>query len=110
MSKMAAAKRVIAYHFSVQPELQEVYYIGPDTSTKTPIKLLEINEATPATGAIEPFVFAATDEMPYTTAVAEITPDELKHFKAHPEDLPGGWSLAGAKHFRRPVRMVGLSH
>ncbi len=104
LSRHAAARLLIDWHFEVEPELREVYLIDPDdeSSTDEPIRLLEVNNATFPTGTIEAFVFSPTDEIPFMTAIAEITPEELEFFVNHPEALPEGWDLSQAERFLRP--------
>ncbi len=103
--KDAAARRLIEWHFSVEPELREVYRIvmANEDSRDEPIRLLEVNAATVPTGSVEPFTFAPTAEIPFRTVIAEITPEELESLQAHPEALPEGWSLSRAEHFSRPA-------
>lgn len=102
--KDAAAWRLIEWHFTVEPELREVYRIVVDNeeSREEPIRLLEVNAATVSTGSIDPFVFSPTDEIPFPTVIAEITPEELESFRRHPEALPEGWDLSRAERFVRP--------
>lgn len=59
-AKDAAAKRLIEWHFEVEPSLQEVYRIrmGDEGSFDEPIRLLEVNAATIPTGTVEPFRLA----------------------------------------------------
>ena len=59
-SKDAAARLLIDWHFSVEPELREVYRIVMDDegSQEEPIRLLEVNAATVPTGSVEPFGFS----------------------------------------------------
>jgi hypothetical protein len=103
-AKDAAARRLIEWHFTVEPELREVYRIVVDNeeSLEEPIRLLEINAATVATGNIEPFTFSPTREIPFRTVIAEITPEELESLQSHPETLPDGWNLSRAQRFVRP--------
>jgi len=103
-TKDAAASRLIQWHFSVEPELREVYRIVLDDegSQEGPIRLLEVNAATVPTGSIEPFGFSPTEEIPFRTVIAEITPEELESLQSHPEALPEGWSLSRAERFVRP--------
>lgn len=103
-AKDAAARRLIEWHFSVEPELREVYRILMDNegSHEEPIRLLEVNAATVPTGNVEPFAFSPTREIPFRTIIAEITPEELDSFRAHPEALPNGWNLSRAERFVRP--------
>jgi|SRR5579871_2042931 len=101
--KMAAARRLIAWHFEVEPQLRDVYLVRFNENDDTPIKLLEINAGTIEAG-VEPYTFAPTDEIPYTTVVAAITPNELKDLRRDPKQFPKGWSLDGAKRIKRPAR------
>lgn len=104
MNKEEATSWLIERHFAVEPDLSAVYRIvGPnEDSPDEPIKLLEVNAATVATGSIEPFGFAPTREVPFPVVIAEITPTELESFQAHPEALPRGWDLETALVIRRP--------
>ena len=83
-TKDAAASRLIQWHVSVEPELREVYRIVLDDegSQEGPIRLLEVNAATVPTGSIEPFGFSPTEEIPFRTVIAEITPEERQGFRA----------------------------
>jgi hypothetical protein len=103
-SKKAAAEKLIAWHFEVEPDLVEVLHIISDNedASDEPIKLLEINAATPPSGSVDPFSFAPSTETPYRTAVAEITPEEFERLKRDEIKLPAGWSLAKAEPKKRP--------
>lgn len=103
-SKKEAAERLIAWHFEVEPELLEVFRIVSDDEEAQgePIKLLEVNAATFATGSIEPFSFAPSDDVPYRTVIAEITPEELERVRRKEIALPPGWSLEKAEAKQRP--------
>jgi hypothetical protein len=103
-AKDAAARRLIEWHFTVEPELCEVYRILMENegSREEPIRLLEVNAATVPTGSVEPFAFSPTQEIPFRTVIAEITPEELDSLRLHPETLPEGWSFSRAERFVRP--------
>ena len=103
-AKDAAARRLIEWHFTVEPDLREVYRIVMENegSQEEPIRLLEVNAATVPTGSVEPFTFSPTQEIPFSTVIAEITPDELESLRSDPEALPEGWSLSRAERFVRP--------
>ena len=103
-AKDVAARRLIQWHFTVEPELREVYRIVVDDegSQEEPIRLLEVNSATVPTGSVEPFAFSPTEEIPFRTVIAEITPEELESVRSNPKALPEGWSLARAERFVRP--------
>jgi hypothetical protein len=64
--------------------------------------LLEINANTVATGSIDPYSFTPTEETPYLTAIAEITPEEFEQIQQKKLPLPRGWSLENAVLFDRP--------
>jgi len=102
--KDTAARRLIEWHFTVEPELREVYRIVMDNeeSRDEPIRLLEVNAATISTGSVEPFAFSPTEEIPFRTVNAEVTPEELESLRRHPETLPEGWNLSRAERFVRP--------
>lgn len=102
--KAAAARRLIEWHFTVEPELREVYRIVVDNeeSQEEPIRLLEVNAATVSTGSVEPFTFSPTQEIPFSTVIAEITPEEFESLQINPEALPEGWNLSRAERFVRP--------
>jgi hypothetical protein len=104
LAKDAAARRLIQWHFTVEPELREVYRIVMDDegSQEEPIRLLEVNAATVPTGSVEPFTFSPTKEIPFRTVIAEVTPEELASFRSNPEAFPKGWSLSRAERFVRP--------
>lgn len=101
--KYDAAKRLSAWHFEVEPGMRQIFYIELPGDR---FALLEVNEHTPPTGSVEPFVFAPSDDIPYTTVVAEITPDEFQRLRADPNalPLPEGWDLSLAKTFDAPRR------
>lgn len=103
-AKDAAARRLIAWHFTVEPELREVYRIMTDneSSQEEPIRLLEVNAATVPTGSVEPFAFSPAGDIPFRTVIAEITPEELDWLRSKPEALPEGWDLSRAERFVRP--------
>jgi hypothetical protein len=102
-SKKEAADNLIDWHFQVEPELLEVYRIASDNeeAPEEPIKLLEINAATPASGSVDAFSFAPSADTPYRTVVAEITPEEFERLKRNEIKLPAGWSLAKAEPKKR---------
>jgi hypothetical protein len=67
-----------------------------------PIKLLDVNAATVATGSFEAFGFAPTLTVPFATLIAEVTPEEYARIERNESRLPEGWSLANARQFPRP--------
>ena len=102
-AKDTAARRLIEWHFQVEPYLSEVYRILVDNedSEEEPIRLLEVNSATVPTGTVETFVFAPSKDIPFAVAIAEITPEEFQDLLQKPETLPNGWDLTKAQRFER---------
>ncbi len=99
-----AAEELVRHHFDLEPELQVVYRIltDGDAAPEAPIRLLEVNAATPSTGSVEVFVFGPSRSVPFTVEIAEITPEELEEFEQNPDALPRGWDLSKATVFNRP--------
>jgi hypothetical protein len=102
-SKDQVARELVDAHFRVEPALSRIYRIRSEREDdpQEPIKLLEVNANTVATGSIEPFAFAPTKDTPSPTVIAEITPEEHKRLQAGEIALPHGWSLVGADTFDR---------
>jgi hypothetical protein len=81
-SKDEVAQELADAHFRVEPDLKTLYWIVPENENENenePIKLLEVNAATVASGSGEVYAFAPTREFPYRTAIAEVTPEEFEH-------------------------------
>jgi hypothetical protein len=102
-SKDQVARELIAEHFAIEPHLQAVYRIVAENeaSATEPIKLLEVNAATVATGGVTPFEFAPTQDVPFPTVIAEVTPVEFAALQADESKLPKGWRLDRAQRFTR---------
>ncbi len=102
-SKEQVARELVQAHFQVEPHLVVVWRIVSDNEAlpTEPIKLLEVNEATVATGSITPFAFAPSNDVPYPTMIAEITPEEFDAAKREPARLPHGWRIERAVRFDR---------
>lgn len=95
-----AAHELVAWHFEVEPDLREVYVLVGDEGE--PIRLLEVNDATVRSARFEAFVFAPTKDVPFATAIAEVTPDELDQLRRTPGGLPPEWDLSRAEIVKRP--------
>jgi hypothetical protein len=102
-SKEQVARELIAEHFAIEPHLQAVYRIVADNeaSATEPIELLEVNAATVATGGVTPFEFAPTQDVPFPTVIAEVTPAEFEALQTDGSKLPKGWRLDRAQRFTR---------
>ena len=105
-TKDEIAQKLIDWHFEVEPEITEVYrFIAPDEdNVLEPIKLLEVTEATMTVGSVMPFGFGATEEIPYRSIVATITPEEMQQIKSLEIPLPSGWDLETAKVIAAPMK------
>lgn len=92
-------------HFRVEPELSRVIRIvsANESAPDEPIKLIEVNAATFATGSVEAFGFAPTRDVPFATLIAEVTPEEYARIENNEISLPDGWSLDNAQQFPRPA-------
>lgn len=103
-AKDKAARELAEWHFSVEPDLKRVIRIVADDEDAPgePIKFLEINAVTVATGSVEAFGFAASPSVPFPTMVAEVTPEEYERVERNEIKLPAGWSLSKAQRFDRP--------
>jgi hypothetical protein len=103
-SKDDVARELVDAHFRVEPALSRIYRIRSEREDdpREPIKLLEVNANTVATGTVDTFAFASTPEFPAATVVAEITPEEHALLEEGKIALPAGWSLKGAETFERP--------
>lgn len=104
LDKDQATRDLVEHHFAIQPELNVVYRIVNDNeaSPDEPIKLLEVNAATLATGSVEVFGFGPSRDLPFSVQIAEVTPSELERFRGSPQSLPRGWDLSRAEIFERP--------
>ena len=103
-SKEDVARELFQAHFEVEPGLTRVFVIHSDDwdDPKKPIKLLEVNANTVPTGSVEPYSFTPTEGTPYSTTIAEITPEEYEQLEQKKLTLPRGWSLDKAVRFDRP--------
>ena len=105
MTKDEAAEDLIDWHFETGPEIVLVYrFLSENESADgEPIKLLDVNAETLATGRVTPFGFAGTQEMPYPTVIAMVTPEEMEQIENNALPLPRGWRLENARPYPRPV-------
>lgn len=95
------ARELAERHFAIEPELVRVLFL--DIAPEDTITLLEISASTPASGSVDAFVFAPTDNVPYFTKIAEVTPEEYEELRQDPSRfrLPKTWDLSKAIIFER---------
>ena len=107
-SKDDVARNLIHCHFRIEPDLSLIYRVRSEREDDPdePIKLIEVNDYTLATGMVDAFRFARTKEFPFPTVIAEITPGEHQQLRAGKLPLPRGWSLDGADVYERPQEVL----
>lgn len=104
-NKEQAAKQLTDHHFAIEPDLHFIFRIVNDNeaSPNEPIKLLEVNAATVASGSVEVFNFGPSKEIPFPVQIAEVTPDEYERFKSNPNVFPEGWDISRGSRIDRPT-------
>ncbi|MGH7270647.1 MAG: hypothetical protein ACREJ3_09470 [Polyangiaceae bacterium] len=102
-TKAEIARELAKHHFVIEDGMESIFIMraGLD-DPREPIKLLEVNANTFPTGSIEPIPFSTTDDVPYVTEIAEISPDEFAQLKDGKLVLPPGWALEDAEAMTRP--------
>jgi hypothetical protein len=104
ITKEEAARKLIEWHFRVEPEIVEIYRFrsSKEEEPDEPIKLLEVNAATIATGRVQPFGFTGDEEIPFPSVVAEVTPAEMDRIRLGELAMPKGWNIDDAEKHPRP--------
>ena len=100
--KTTAAEFLIQRHFEVEPGMEVIYRILGDNEDdpNEPIMLLEVNGDSLPTRDFNAFGFAPSEDVPFTTLIAEVTPDELDRLRRE-RRLPSGWDIARGKPYYR---------
>lgn len=97
-TKDEAARKLAEAHYSVEPGISQIFRITGsadlESTPNEPIKLLEVNEDTIASG-IMPLNFDAAPAhgIEYPSVIVEVTPEELKQIQTKKLQLPAGWTL-----------------
>ncbi len=93
-TKEEAIPALLEWHFQVDPRMTKVYrFLSPnEDDPREPIKFLEVSPDTPASGSVMPFTFGGSEELPYSTTVATITPEEMEQVVRNEIPLPPGWN------------------
>lgn len=86
-------------HFELEEDLEQIIWLKKETASE--IRLLEVNRNTAATGMVEVFGFAPSEDVPYPLRIAEITPEEWERVQSGEIALPECWSLEDAEIFSR---------
>jgi hypothetical protein len=91
-----AAKQLAQRHYRIEPGITEIRTLTSGTiqGVNEPIKLLEVNTNTIASG-IMPLRFdaAPASGIPFPSVIVEVTPDEYEKIKRKELLLPNGWLL-----------------
>jgi hypothetical protein len=109
-SKEAVAQRLAEAHYAIEPGIELIVQLvaSPERELdpKEPVKLLEVNPNTIASG-IHPLYFGAhaASGIFYSSVIVEITPEEYEQVQRDPASLPNGWRLGNE--FARPASAAG---
>ena len=96
-TKAEVARELAKYHFVIEEGMERIFIMRDGLEDpREPIKLLEVNANTFPTGSIEPIPFSATEDVPFVTEIAEISPDEFAQLMEGKLVLPPGWSIRDA--------------
>lgn len=92
-TKEEVIPELMEWHFQVDPEMVRAYrFLSPnEDDPREPIKFLEVSPGTPASGSVMTFTFGRTEEVPYLTTIATITPEEMEQVQRGEIPLPPGW-------------------
>jgi hypothetical protein len=98
ISKDEVAQKLALAHRAVDPGITDVYRIlapGREGSELEPIKLLEVNVSSTASGII-PIGMPAhpPSGIPYPSVIMEIAPAEFEEVREGRLSLPNGWLLS----------------
>lgn len=98
-AKNDIARKLAKAHFGIEPGITHIFRLQEATEREslatTPIKLLEVNVNTPASGVM-PLHFgpAPASGIPYPSIIIEVTPTEYQQIAAKSLQLPDGWTVS----------------
>lgn len=111
-SKDTVAERLADAHFDIESGIARIFrLIGPrEEDPRDPVKLLEVNENTVATGIV-PVGFGphAAGGIVYPSIIVEITPEEFERLREGQLLLPDGWVL-GREYLKQRVGDAPSNH
>ncbi len=97
--KEEVARYLAQCHYNIEPGITEIFTLCETPEYEllptTPIKLLEVNENTVASGVM-PLHFAPSKTIPFPSIIVEVTPIEFDQIKSNQMKLPNGWSIGDA--------------
>lgn len=97
-NKDEEAKLLAEAHYGVEPGIARIFRITASAEAEArpnePIKLLEVNEFTAATGVM-PLHFgpAPTSGIHFPSIIVEVTPEEFSKIESLELPLPNGWRV-----------------
>ncbi len=102
-TKEEAARELARYHFLLDSSMTSIFRIfSPnEEDTNEPIKLVEVTPNSDETGTVDAFLFTPSNDIEYWTAVALVTPEELKLIYRKILDLPEDWDISNSKEYSR---------
>ena len=83
------------WHGADQQEPVEIYTF-PDPDEQT-VRLIEVSDGNPRIGKVMPVEIGRSNEFPFRSATALLTPDEWQAVTRGEITLPSGWDLDGAE-------------
>jgi hypothetical protein len=98
VEKAEVSKVLARKHFEIEPGLTRVSRFSGSLDVEAlptePIKLLEVNRNTVASGVL-PLRFgpALASGITFASTIVEVTPEEYEQIKAKQLALPSGWSI-----------------
>lgn len=105
--KAKVAETLAKKHFKIEPGITQIFTIWEqprfEALPSTPIKLLEVNRHTIASG-IQPLGFDPIPSagIPYPCVIVQVTPEEFQRIQSQQLPLPPGWRIG--QPFLRPSR------
>lgn len=97
LGKDAVAQRLADAHRAVEPAIAAIYRIeapGKETDPTEPIKLLEVNPNTTASGILPVWLSShAASGIPFPSVIVEIHPSEWTELQDGTLKLPDGWQF-----------------
>jgi hypothetical protein len=96
--KARVARDLANKHYEVEEGLTRIFRLTGTTEVEVrpaePIKLLEVNDSTFASG-LRPLQFAPAPAsgIPFPSVIVEVTPDEFAKIQSQELKLPRGWVL-----------------
>jgi hypothetical protein len=94
-----AAAFLAQNNFEVEDGLERIVWLRHGAGDK--LRLIEVNRNGFPTGRLEAYYFAPSEEVPFKTYLADVTPKEWQKILSGEIPLPEGWSLEGSREFLR---------